>query len=81
MELPLTFKDSSGKVIIELLPAVCREEIGKWHMGPGTERRGEQTRQGKQPQERLMISSQFRREELFYHEEEEKCDMIYVSVT
>lgn len=36
MELPLTFKDSSRKVIIELLPAVCRQEIGKWHMGPGT---------------------------------------------
>ena len=36
MELPLTFKDSSVKVIIELLPAVCRQEIGKPHMGPGT---------------------------------------------
>lgn len=36
MELPLTFKDSSRKVIIELLPAVCRQEIGKWHMGPRT---------------------------------------------
>ena len=36
MELPLTFKDSSRKVIIELLPAVCRQEIGKWHMGLGT---------------------------------------------
>lgn len=36
MELPLTFKDSSVKVIIELLPAVYSQEIGKWHMGPGT---------------------------------------------
>lgn len=36
MELPLTFKDSSVEVIIELLPAVYSQEIGKWHMGPGT---------------------------------------------
>lgn len=33
IELPLTFADSSVKVIIELLPAVMRQEIGKWHMG------------------------------------------------
>ena len=31
--MPLTFADSSVKVIIELLPAVMRQEIGKWHMG------------------------------------------------
>lgn len=36
MELPLTFKDSSVEVIIERLPAVLSQEIGKWHMGPGT---------------------------------------------
>ena len=39
MELPLTFKDSSGKVIIELHPAVFSQEMGKWHMGPGTKQR------------------------------------------
>lgn len=33
IELPLTFADSSVKVIIDLHPAVTRQEIGKWHMG------------------------------------------------
>lgn len=44
IELPLTFADSSVKVIIELLPAVMRQEIGKWHMGLERNKKKNQTR-------------------------------------
>lgn len=55
IELPLTFADSSVKVIIELLPAVMRQEIGKWHMG--LERNKKRTKQEqKRFQQRTTIT-------------------------
>lgn len=60
--MPLTFADSSVKVIIELLPAVMRQEIGKWHMGlerkkkKKKERTNEQKRKKRTKQEQKILT-------------------------